>query len=166
MLNLAKDGRYIYVEVKPGPEIVPYIKDVFNRQSKATPKNTLFISFEEETCKALKSVMPEYKVYWLTTGRRGKGKNSVPLKASALISTLKYIGADGIDCRFHSGDVTAEFIATIKKAGFEFHAWTIDDFANMVEAFRRGAQSVTTNCAKKQLDSWNAMKELIRNEML
>jgi glycerophosphoryl diester phosphodiesterase len=109
--------------------------------------------------------MPEYKVYWLTTGRRGKGKTSVPLKASALISTLKRLGVDGIDCRFHSHDVTAEFIATIKKAGFEFHAWTIDDFPNMIEAFRRGAQSVTTNCAKKQLDTWNAAKDLLSRSL-
>ena len=165
VLKLARNGRYIYVEVKTGPEIVPYIKDVFAGQKNATPGNTLFISFEEETCKALKSSMPEYKVYWLTTGRRGKGKTSVPLKASALISTLKRIGVDGIDCRFHSHDVTAEFIATIKKAGFEFHAWTIDDFPNMIEAFRRGAQSVTTNCAKKQLDTWNAAKDLLSQSL-
>ena len=71
LLQLARDGRQIYVEVKPGPEIVPYIKEVFAKQTKATPKNTLFISFNAESCKALKQLMPEYKVYYLMGTRRG-----------------------------------------------------------------------------------------------
>lgn len=161
VLSLAKDGRYIYVEVKPGPEIVPYIKDVFAGQNKATPKNTLFIAFNEETCAAIKKSMPEYKVYWLTTGRRGRGKQSVPLTARSIVSTLKRIGADGVDCRFHPVDTTADFISEVKKAGFEFHAWTIDDFGVMIEAFRRGADTVTTNCSKKHLDTWNAVRSMM-----
>ena len=59
------------MEVKPGPEIVPAIKDVFAAQEKATPRNTLFISFNEKTCKALKAAMPKYKVYWLVSPKKG-----------------------------------------------------------------------------------------------
>ena len=162
LLELAVDGRYIYVEVKPGPEIVPYIKDIFAKQTKASPENTLFIAFGEETCAALKSAMPEYKVYWLTGGCRGRGKDAVPIKANAIISTLKRIEADGVDCRYHPDFTTPEFIAAIKKAGFEFHAWTVDDLSETIEVFRRGADSVTTNCAKKQLDAWNTAELMIR----
>ena len=39
-------------------------------------------------------------------------------------------------------------------AGYEFHVWTVDKLADTVEAFRRGVQTVTTNCAKKQLDEY------------
>ena len=36
---------------------------------------------------------------------------------------------------------------------------TVDELADTVEAFRRGVQTVTTNCAKKQLDEYrNAAK--------
>ena len=45
VLQLARDGRRIYVEVKTGPEIVPFIKDVFAKQTNATPGNVLFIAF-------------------------------------------------------------------------------------------------------------------------
>ena len=48
--------------------------------------------------------------------------------------------------------MTAEYVKTVRDAGFEFHVWTIDDLADTLEAFRRGAQTVTTNCAKKLLD--------------
>ena len=138
VLELAREGRFIYVEVKPGPEIVPYIKDIFAKQTKA------------------------YKVYWLTGGCRGRGKDAVPIKANAIISTLKRIEADGVDCRYHPDFTTPEFIAAIKKAGFEFHAWTVDDLSETIEVFRRGADSVTTNCAKKQLDAWNTAELMIR----
>ena len=60
VLELARDGRYIYVEVKPGAEIVPYIKDVFEAQANATPSNVLFISFNVSSCRALTEQMPDY----------------------------------------------------------------------------------------------------------
>ncbi len=156
LLELARDGRYIYVEVKPGPTIVPYIKEVFAKQKKATPKNTLFISFNDASCKELKKLMPEYKVYWLTgsaTGRKGKRK---PITVDYVLGKLKETGADGVDCHYDSRYITADFIKQIRDAGYEFHAWTIDQLAKTVEAFERGAQTVTTNCAKKQLDAYKA----------
>ena len=46
----------------------------------------------------------------------------------------------------------------IKDAGLELHVWTVDDLADAEEAFRRGAQTVTTNCAKKLLDEYKAKR--------
>ena len=38
-----------------------------------------------------------------------------------------------------------EFVATIRRAGFEFHVWTVDDpdFAQQLVSW--GTQSITTN---------------------
>ena len=51
---------------------------------------------------------------------------------------------------------TADFIVEsgLRDAGYEFHVWTIDDLPNAVEAFNRGAQTLTTNCAKKLLEGY------------
>ena len=156
LLELARDGRYIYVEVKPGPEIVPYIKDVFAAQAKATPANTLFISFNDKTCRALKEQMPEFKVYWLT----GLGKGPVAGEAAKrIVAKLREIGADGVDCQFKPELVTADFIRSIRDAGFEFHVWTLDRLDLAMAAFERGAQTVTTNCAKKLLDEYLELEE-------
>ena len=59
-----------------------------------------------------------------------------------------------MDCHYDSKVVSADFIKAIRDAGFEFHAWTIDDLPNVREAFKRGVQTVTTNCAKKLLDEF------------
>ncbi len=161
VLGLARDGRFIYVEIKPGPEIVPYVRKVFEKQTNATPANTLFIAFNADTCKALKEQMPEYKTYWLTSSRTGKGKKT-PVKAEDVVATLGRIGADGVDCHFDRAVVTESFIGTVRKAGYEFHVWTVDDLSDTIEAFRRGAQTVTTNCAKKQVDAWKAALEMMK----
>ena len=106
VLALARDGRQIYVEVKPGPEIVPYIKDVFAKQKTATPKNALFIAFNRKTCKKLKELMPEYKVYWLTGANVGPKGARKPVTAEYIIEGIKETGADGVDCQFNSKVIT------------------------------------------------------------
>lgn len=153
VLELARDGRKIYVEVKPGPEIVPYIKDIFEKQKKATPENTLFISFNSESCKALKQQMPQYKVYWLTSSRHKRKPGKPAVTASEILAALRETGADGVDCHFAPDVVTGEMISTVRKAGYEFHVWTIDKLDEAREAVRRDAQTVTTNCAKALADA-------------
>ena len=157
VLELARDGRWIFVEVKTGPEIVPYIKDVFAKQKNATPKNTLFIAFGNDTCRVLKEQMPDYKVYWLTGSRIGKKRE--PVTAEYIMKNIREVKADGVDCHFDAKVITADIIKEVKASGYEFHVWTVDDLANMQEAFKRGAQSVTTNCAKELLDGHNKSKE-------
>ena len=73
-----------------------------------------------------------------------------------VLEGLKETGADGVDCHFRPDVITADFIKAIKDKGYEFHAWTIDRLDQSLLAFERGAQTVTTNCAKKQLDEYKA----------
>ncbi len=154
VLELARDGRKIYVEIKTGPEIVPYVKKVFAAQKNAHPGNTLFISFNAATCAELDKLMPEYKVYWLTVAKHGKGKDGKhhPVTAEEVIKGVKACGADGVDIQFDPSIHTKEFIDEVKAAGLEFHVWTVDDPIKTLLAFCRGAETVTTNCAKKQME--------------
>jgi glycerophosphoryl diester phosphodiesterase len=152
VLALARDGRQVYVEVKPGPEIVPAIKDVFAAQEKATPRNTLFISFNEKTCKALKAAMPDYRVYWLVSPKKGTAFAT----ADGIVAKLMELGVDGVDINYDPSIITDDFIKAVRMAGFECHVWTVDSLDHAMEAFRRGAQTVTTNCAKALLDEYLA----------
>ena len=160
VLALARDGRMIYVEVKPGPEIVPHIKKVFAAQTNATPKNTLFISFNDDTCKALKEQMPEFKVYWLISSRHWEKQGHPPVTAKDVLAAMRETGADGVDIHYAPDVVTSEMIAEVRKAGYEFHVWTVDKLEDTEEAFRRGAMTVTTNCAQAQLQAAEAKKAM------
>ena len=158
VLELARDGRQIYVEVKAGPESVPYIRDVFAKQTKAHPGNALFICFNQEVCRMLKRSMPEYKVYWLVCARYGWGRNYPVVTAREIIWTLKDLGVDGVDILFDPAVHTAEFVKEVHDAGYEFHVWTIDDPEKAKKAFAVGVDSVTTNRAKFIRDTYEAEK--------
>jgi glycerophosphoryl diester phosphodiesterase len=161
VLKLARDGRYIYVEVKDNnPSWVPYIKEVFAKQSNATPENTLFISFGDKVCAELKRQMPEYRVYWLTSGKKRSSAEATspmrPFTAEEIIEILKNLGVDGVDMRFDPEFVDVQFIKKIHDAGFMFHVWTIDSLEKAKLAFERGAETVTTNRAKGLLEEFQA----------
>ena len=100
--------------------------------------------------------MPEFKVYLLTYATTYWGKDAPPITEKFLLDGLKETGADGIDCMYKPETVTANLVKAVKDAGYEFHVWTVDNLADTLEAFRRGVQTVTTNCAKKQLDEYKA----------
>ena len=159
ILELARDGKYIYIEIKSGPEIIPYVKEIFAKQKNATPKNALFICFSKEVCSELRKQKPEYKVYWLVGSYKGRGDKRTPVTAEEILAALKETNAHGVDMHFDPKVVTAEMIKKVRDAGYEFHVWTVDKVELSLLATSRGAQSVTTNCAKEQADAIKAMNK-------
>ena len=146
VLELARPGRKIYVEVKGGDSStnwVSAIRRVMESSPHADPEKVLFIAFGAKTCAELRRQLPQYKVYWLF---RQTAKN--PRSAESIIETLRASGATGVDMKYIPSVVTAEYIAKVRSAGFEFHVWTIDDPATAAEALGRGAMTVTTNRAR------------------
>ena len=155
VLGLARNGRWLYIDVKSKTaDIVPYVKSIFARQNKANPGNTLFLCGSVECGKAFKRLMPEYKVLSCLNCCKGWNEGAPPVPVADIIATTREMGADGVDLRFIADVTTAVYMKAIKDAGFELHVWTVDDLVGAREAFRRGAQTVTTNCAKKLLDEF------------
>ena len=146
ILALARDGRYIYLEIKTGPEIVPYIKRLIEAQTRANAGNLLFISFNEASLKAVKEQMPEYKAFLLQGD----------ISAEAAIEKCRALGIDGMDLCYDSRRITAEYARKLNEAGLELHVWTVDSLAGALSAFARGVKSVTTNCAKKLKDEFDS----------
>lgn len=153
VLDLARDGRWIYVEVKTsaGTQIVPYIRKIFDSRRKATSRNVLFIAFSRDICKALKSQMPGFKVFLLTYATEYWGKDAPPLTPKFVLDALRETGADGVDCMYRPEIVTADLVKSVRAAGREFHVWTVDGLTDALEAFRRGVQTVTTNRSREIL---------------
>ena len=146
VLALARDGRYVYVEVKGNdPTWVPYIKAEMEKAKNVNPGNVLFISFGERICAALKRAMPGYKVYFLTGAEK--------YTAEKLVAKLRSMGVDGVDISFKPALITADYVRTVKDAGFSFHVWTVDDPERAKKAFAVGADTLTTNRAKFILEA-------------
>ena len=147
VLALVREGRYIYVEVKGNdPRWVPHIKAEVEKSKNVTPENVLFISFGDRVCAELKRQMPEYRVYFLTGAKK--------FTANALVAKLRDMGVDGVDISFDPAVIDRAYVEAVKSAGFSFHVWTIDDLEKAKKAFAAGADTLTTNCAKKILDGY------------
>ena len=155
VLELARDGRWIYLDTKPRPEIVPLVARALAGQGRANPSNVLFIASSEEICAAYKRALPGYKVFWIsfTRGRVGQPHKppTPPIAAEEVVETLRRVGADGVDMQFDPAVHDEAYIRAVHDAGFEFHVWTVNDPATALLALRRGADSVTTDCASSML---------------
>lgn len=155
VLELTRDGRWLYIDVKSSSaDIVPFVKAIFEKQRRANPGNTLFLCGSVECGRAFKRLMPGYKVLACLNCCKGWRKDSPPEPVANIVATAKEMGADGVDLRFIGTVTTAAYMKAIKAAGLELHVWTVDNLSDAVEAFRRGAQTVTTNCAKKLMDEY------------
>ena len=155
VLEFARGGREIYLEIKSGPHIVPVLKATVATVETATPANIVFLSFSTETCKAVKELMPEYRVYWLTDGTTGSGAAEAAIPVESLLETLSACGADGLSVRATPQTVTAERVQALKAAGYSVHVWTLDTLDETLRAFEAGADSVTSNQAKGLLDAYS-----------
>ena len=146
VLALAREGRYIYVEVKGNdPSWVPYIAAELKKSANVNPGNVLFISFGDKICAALKRALPEYKVYFLTGAKT--------YVAEKLVEKLAELGVDGVDISFDPAIINQKYVDCVKSAGYSFHVWTVDDPETAKKAFSVGAETLTTNRAKFILES-------------
>lgn len=139
------EGKYILVEVKCGPEIVPELKRVI-AASGLSASRIRIIAFDPEVIAECKRALdPAIKAYWLSGFKidRDTGEVLGP-PVSELIAVAREIKADGLDLQYRGLD-TRERVREILDAGLELHVWTVDD----PEVARRlvdwGVQSVTTN---------------------
>ncbi len=146
ILPLARDGRYICVELKAGPAIIPYIKRIIEAQDKANSGNLLFLSFFESSLQAVKRELPGYKTILAQTD----------ISAEAAVEKCRKHGFDGVTVRYDAQRITEEYVRTIHNAGLELHVWTVDTLEDAITALSRGVDVLVTNFAKRLKDEFDA----------
>lgn len=146
VLPLARDGRYICVELKAGPAIIPYVKRIIEAQDKANSGNLLFISFFESSLLAVKRELPGYKTILVQTD----------ISAESAVEKCRKFGFDGVSVRYDAQRITEEYARTVHDAGLELHVWTIGRLEDAIAALSRGVDIVVTNFAKRLKDEFDA----------
>jgi len=143
-------GKRLYIEVKCGPEILPYLMTAIDRSGKR--KQVVLISFNFDVVKASKQQMPDVPAYWLAGTRKDKATKKPLPHDPAWIAKVKEGGVNGLDV--HYAGVTAEFAKAVRAAGLGLYVWTVDDPAEARRLIGLGVQGITTNrprWLKKQL---------------
>jgi glycerophosphoryl diester phosphodiesterase len=136
-------GKKVLIEVKCGPEIVPYLKKEL-ADAKFPTDQTVVIAFNSQVISAVKKEIPQVKALWLTGYKKHKITQKWSPTLAEILTTLKSINADGLDSHAHPL-VDADFVKAFRKAGYEFHVWTVNTPDNARRMMDLGVDSITTN---------------------
>jgi glycerophosphoryl diester phosphodiesterase len=145
-LALIPAGKKMLVEVKVGPEIVPELQRTLARTA-VSERNITFISFNAESLREVRRVLPRYRTLYLMGYKApdAKAKNAKqPPSIDEVIREAKAAGFTGLDLQ-HTWPLTAADVKRIKAAGLELHVWTVDDVAIARRWIELGVASITTN---------------------
>jgi len=134
------DQKTIYIEIKCGAEILPALLDKI-KKSGLKETQIVVICFQEQVLQELKANAPQYKAIWLCGFKKDDaGKISPSLET--VLETLERIQADGLSSNIAIPD---PFVEAIKKQGYEWHVWTVDDLKTAKRAKALGVKSITSN---------------------
>jgi glycerophosphoryl diester phosphodiesterase len=148
-IALIPPRKKMFVEIKDGPHIVPELKRCLER-TKQSPKTITIISFNYESLKECRKLLPGYKTQYLV-GYRAPNPKKAPAPDAKKQPTLDEIIAEAKAAKLTGLDLQSTWPLTpadtkkIKDAGLELHVWTVDDPAVAKHWIELGAISVTTN---------------------
>ncbi len=144
VLAIVPPNRQIFVEVKCGAEIVPYLKRA-KEQSSLTSAQIVVISFDQNVIAETKRQIPEIAAHWLTGYEQDEQTGQWTPELSRVLTTLEAIGADGLDTQAEMKVVDRSFVKALRDEDYALHTWTVDDPDQAIALERLGVDSITTN---------------------
>ena len=137
-------GKKFFLEIKCGPEIVPFLKEPLGKSGLMKEQITI-ICFDEDVVRAVRKELSEYKVNWLASFKQHKVTKQWSPSKEDIIRRLRSSGATGLGLNGNSEIVDEKFVRSVLDLGLEFHVWTIND-VNLAQTFSKwGAYSITTD---------------------
>lgn len=140
VLETIPPGRKLYVEIKCGKEILPFLKQLIVESGKMS--QIVIIGFDLETVVSSRGLL-DVPTYWLKgTARVKETKEWIP-HSPELVQTVKDRGLDGLDV--HYAGVNKEFVDAVKASGQKLYVWTVDDPAEAKRLVELGVSGIATN---------------------
>ena len=133
-------NRRLYVEIKCGKEILPFLHRLIVESGKMS--QIVIIGFDLETVTASKQLI-DVPTYWLKGTRKDKETEEWIPHDPQLVQTAREKGLDGLDV--HYAGVTKEFMDAATASGQKLYVWTVDDPQEAVRLVRLGVAGITTN---------------------
>jgi len=141
LVQTIPQGRVLIIEIKCGPEIIPYLKKIVDDSGKR--KQLAIISFNLDAVAESKTTMPDVPAYYLMGTETDKKTNKPKEHSLDLLKIAKEKGLDGLD--LHYGGITEDFAKQVFGANLKLYTWTVDDpnEAKRLKGF--GVTGITTN---------------------
>jgi len=144
VLALVPSDKNFFIEIKSGPEIVPFLPRIL-QESGIKIDRVFIISFNKKVIRAVKERMPEQQAYWLAAFRQDEQTGKWTPTVEEVIATAKKIGADGVDLHANTDVVNSIFVDRCHQAGLSVHVWTVDNLNKAFLLQKMGVDSITTN---------------------
>ncbi len=124
--------RMLVIEIKTGPEILPFLKEVVDAHWHSGQIS--FIAFDFETITETKALYPEVPCYYLSAFK-GDARNKMDAAVAANL--------DGLDLRH--GIIDEKLVEECSQAGLDLWCWTVNDAATAIQMKNLGVSAVTTD---------------------
>lgn len=137
-------GKYIFIEIKCGIEIIPFLKDALDK-SRLDNDQIKIIGFGLKKMSVIKNEFPQYEVLI-------NKKNIIPkinlYKPSLdnFINKLKLSSLDGLNLSY-SSSISLNFVQRFKQNNLKLYIWTLNDYKKISKLFRLGVNGVMTDRA-------------------
>ena len=132
VLETIPADRMLVIEIKTGPEILPFLRSIIEQHWKLGKIS--FIAFDFETIKEAKTLFPEVPAYYLSSFQSDLNKHMDAIVESKL---------DGVDLRHPIIDKS--LMDKCKDAGLEVWCWTVNDPETAMKMKALGVTAVTTD---------------------
>jgi glycerophosphoryl diester phosphodiesterase len=131
VIKTVPEGKELVVEIKCGPEILPYLRKTISNNNNT---NYSFICFDLNTITETRKLFPEHPCYWLCSNKELLDKN---------LESIPATGLDGISLSFNLID--AGLMKKAESLGLEVYTWTVDNPSEAKRLYGLGVKGITTN---------------------
>jgi len=136
-------GTMLFIEIKCGAEIIPFLETVL-RESGLSPERIRLLSFSADLIRELKNRLPGWRACWLCDYRHTLLSNIWRPSRTDVLDTLHRSGADGL-ASANRAFLNRELAAILKNDGKEIHVWTVDRLSEAQRLCALGVDSIMTN---------------------
>jgi glycerophosphoryl diester phosphodiesterase len=133
-------GRKLYIEIKCGKEILPFLQELITKSGKMS--QIVIIGFDLETV-AMSKELIDVPTYWLKGTEKVEETEEWIPHDPELVQIAVDKGLDGLDV--HYAGVTERFARAVKASGQKLYVWTVDDPEEAARLAKLGVHGITTN---------------------
>ena len=132
VLPTIPEGRMLVIEIKTGPEILPYLEKEL-KDYRHSGKISI-IAFDFETIIGAKALFPEFPAYYLSSFQNNVNKH---------FEDIKKHGLDGVNLRH--AIITPQLVEKCTEAGLDLWCWTVNDPETALKMKNLGIRAITTD---------------------
>lgn len=132
LIKVMPKGKELVIEIKCGPEVLPYLKKTIDKYKKN--RSFTFIAFDLNTITETKKVFPANPCYWLCSNKDLLAQNFGSIALAKL---------EGISLSWNI--ITNDVMNKAEQLGLEVYSWTVDDPAEAKRLVSLGVKGITTN---------------------